>query len=257
MSDVAVDDLDRLPGILGSEPGQRLVPQKVFAKPFRLAFENRAGEKVWVEVKTLGGLKEIIRRLHEGEIFEKEGYTLGVQLWGVVADYIGFLRVKPSESSFFGGLQPFGEGAVALSEDLTQLFGSEDTGIKALAEMRDKVRLEMESRLADPNFVPEANPLLKDDGVNLTQEGEEKLADIIASSLTETTRQQENAEILYAQTEVEEESVDDAIAEEHAPAEGEVVTGEIAEDVGRRVEEAGMGELREPPPEREDAPDAE
>jgi hypothetical protein len=137
---------------------------------------------------------------------------------------------------------------VALSEDLSHLFGDEDAGIQALEEMRAKVKAEMETRLADPNHVPEPNPLLKGDGVNLTPEGEEKLAEIAGEgALTQDARMQENAEILFAQTEVEAESIDEKIAEasEDTPSEGEIITGEVAADVGRRVEEAGMGHLRE------------
>ncbi len=117
--------------------------------------------------------------------------------------------------------------------------------------------------LALPVTSPEIpkNPLLKEDGANLTPEGEAKLAEIAGEGLSDTTRMQENAETIYAQTEVEEQDVDERIAEaaaEHdAPAEGEVVVGEVAEDVGRRVEEAGMGYVRDDDAKEEDAEDAE
>jgi hypothetical protein len=222
-----------------------LVPQKVFSQPFRLMFEKPSGEVTWIEVRSLKGFHEVLRRVRDGEVFVKDGFTMELQLWAILAEHIGFLRVQSGNTSFSLGLQPFGEGAVALSEDLAELCGSEDAGIQLLAEMQRSVRTEVDSRLRRERESSGPNPLVKEDGVNLTPEGEEHLAKILGEPLTPLKREQDAGVDLFQKTEPEDPSVDEIMQDESVPAEGEIRTGEDVAEIGRRVEEAAKGELRE------------
>jgi hypothetical protein len=228
---------------------ERLVPQRVFARPFRLTFEKQSGETTMIEVKTLDGLREVISRRNEGKVFEIDGYTLEIQLWGVLAEHCGFLRADPgSKSALSSGVQPISEAAAALTSDLAELCGGDDAGIQMLEEMRRAVGRAENAVRERHDHAFKLGKFVKEDGVNLTPAGEEKLAEIVGEPLTEIERAAAHAEAILAITEPEELTADTL-----GPSEGETITGEEAADAGRRVEEAGMGELRE----EQDEPDSE
>jgi len=120
---------------------ESILPEKVFAHPFRLVFMNNDGETTWIEVASLEGLKAVCARIERDEIRPlNRATTLELQLWGLLAEHCGFLRFG-NPTSFFGmGIQPEGAGAAALAGDLTNLFGSSEEALAEMNAMQKRVR---------------------------------------------------------------------------------------------------------------------
>jgi len=227
--------------------------RKVFATPFRLIFVKTDTQDIhWIEVKTLDGLKNVVERIAKGELTPTNAFnTLDRQLWGHLAEYCGFLRTEiPGAVS--RGIQPIGAEQAQLVEDMEEIFGDTAGAFKALSEMRKSMIAESSDTSALNN--DDKAITLKDDGINLTKEGEEALVEILHGDMegkpevAKIIREQENAEIIGQGTD-DPGVVGDAIAEldaELKEAAGNLVTitGEEAEEIGKLVEEAGMGELR-------------
>lgn len=215
---------------------------KTFARPFKLVFDTEDGKTTFIEVKTLRGLKEVMRRLGEGEIVVQSGFTLEIQLWGHLAEYCGFLRAKDSSD----GLQPLGEGLAELAEDLSPLFGGEAGMLDALNQSKELIRRQRCLRGEDNENTDNdknENSVLKPDGVNLTVEGEKKLAEIVGEASDELARAQDDGVQLYMETKAEELDVDTQIKVLSDDFEGKIITGPEAEEIGKRVEEAGEGKI--------------
>jgi len=227
--------------------------RKVFATPFRLIFVKTDTQDIrWIEVKTLDGLKTVVERIAKSELTPTNAFnTLDRQLWGHLAEYCGFLRTEiPGAVS--RGIQPIGAEQAQLVEDMEEIFGDTAGAFKALSEMRKSMIAESSDTSALNN--DDKAVTLKDDGINLTKEGEEALVEILHGDMegkpevAKIIREQENAEIIGQGTD-DPGVVGDAIAEldaELKEAAGNLVTitGEEAEEIGKLVEEAGMGELR-------------
>lgn len=243
-------------------PGQDVLiaPKKVFAKPFRLVFKKVETQEItWIEVKTLNGLKSVILRISEGELVPvNAAATLDRQLWGHLAEFMGFLRVEDSGGEFSTGIQPLGHEQAQLADDLSMIFGGVDEGLRALTEMREKATAEVISRepvepVTDVKFV-------KSDGVNLTPDGEKILSAIVEETdsspfignpggasedeLNRARRERDNAEVIAHRTEVDvqEEKIKEADA---SYKELQTFTGPGAADVGKKIEDAARGKLDE------------
>ncbi|MCI0562789.1 MAG: hypothetical protein MN733_30270 [Nitrososphaera sp.] len=215
-------------------------PKKVFAKPFRLVFKKTKTQEITgIEVSSLEGLRTITDKIAAGELTPVNSFsTLDRQLWGILAEYVGFLRYDVSHGEFGEGIQPIGAHRSQLVEEMKEFFGGLDPGLEALNAMRRQIS----KSLADKQPVDQCfhdNVFLKEDGVNLTEEGEAALADIVGISNTEIVADVANA--LTAETEPgpfdeELEVLDCSFFE---PAER---TGIDAELEGQRVEKMGPSE---------------
>jgi len=263
------------------EPGQFLHP-KIFAQPFRLAFNRAADSKnpdsreqtVWIEVRTLGGLRKVSDMLQSGELVQIDPFSsMEMQLWGLLAEHCGFMRAQGNTSTLAAGIQPLGSGIATLAEDLASIMGGNDeAALQMLGAMQNTLR----SRPCSDGPMEQApltHEFVKPDGVNLTEEGEDALLNLVhgtgdvnvptpndkesaeAIAFRKTT---ENAvEIFLAHTppatpeEVEaevKEAVDCQTRGENGgckanarPPEGEVKTGTEAARVGRLVAEVARG----------------
>ena len=155
---------------------------KVFAKPFRLVFKRTEDMAVaWIEVKSLAGLRTVCEKIANGDLVPVDAYsTLDRQLWGHLAEHVGFLRYAGPEDEFSAGIQPAGPGFGELADDLTTLFGGTDGMLQGLAELREQIMRDVEARM--PYEETTNHDFVKEDGVNLTPEGEQKLAELAGES---------------------------------------------------------------------------
>lgn len=226
--------------------------RKVFVEPFRLVFKRTEDQALtWVEVKTLDGLKNVIDRISAGKLVPVNAYaTLDRQLWGLLAERVGFLRFKgPQITEFSAGIQPLGSEQSQFAEDMSELFGGFEPAIAAITEMRGRVLGEMEAQEPVKSGSP-VGTFLKPDGVNLTPEGESELAKTVYDSHSESNvrvkMETANAEILLQETDVSDSPIGDAIAEIDARGRDLVtITGPEAEEQARLVERAAEGDLED------------
>jgi hypothetical protein len=222
--------------------------QKVFAKPFRLVFlKSETQDLTWIEVKTLQGLKNVTERIASGELIPINAWsTLDRQLWGLLAEHIGFLRYAGPDGALNAGIQPIGPEQAQLADDMTQLFGGFEPAIQAISEMRARALAGLED-LEQPTR--EQNEYLKGDGVNLTPEGEDILAEMVygeqVSGNLRVKMTAANAEVLVDETEAQ-DPTDYAIEEIEADnRELQTKTGPEAEAEAERVERAAEGDLED------------
>lgn len=263
--------IEQMPGSISSlvnpEPWgeQHLLPQKVFAQPFRLALKKN-DVVTWIEVRSLAGLRNVTEKLTTGELTEIDRFSsLELQLWGHLAEHTGFLRVKGSTSALAAGIQPLGEEAVALAEDLSAIMGGDDVeALGTLGDMQD-----MLSRRPIDNTPMEQQPVthefIKPDGINLTEKGEDALHELVLGNgltnqpdrvlrpeIVDFEKKRENAiEIFLAQTpeatpeEIEaekQEAIEAAtLGELKVKPLGRLITGPAAALIGRYVAEVGRG----------------
>jgi hypothetical protein len=242
-------------------PGQ-VHPPKVFAQPFRLAFKHEEDEAVasWIEVRSLSGLRGVFEKLASGELEEINRFcTVEMQLWGHLAEHTGFLRTRGATSMLSAGIQPAGEGLAPLTEDLSELMGGDD--ITAL-QVLDAMRANIKTRNMDTGPIEHERAtyeFVKEDGVNLTEEGENALHELVYGGNGYPDRhpeenvafrkESENAVQIFRSTpdatpeEIEQEAKErvECLKASDAP-EGPVVTGEKAAKVGRLVAAAVKGE---------------
>ena len=229
------------------------LPQKSFVEPFRLIFEKPSGEVSNIEVRSLGGLRSVAERLENGELCELNRFsTLEMQLWGLLAERVGFLRRGPPQSGLAAGIMPLGEGATGFAEDMSSLFGGEVEALNALSEMKEKARKagELQNPKLRPDPTPSEHKFVKEDGVNLTPDGEIRLANLVGASSLD--READNAAHLmrssdsgYSAEELDEieeaGKVDDAI---HGTPTAQ--TGPMAAAIGMAVEAPRPVEFPEP-----------
>lgn len=111
--------------------------KKVFVAPFRLALRRKDGETVLMRVETLAGLKKVMAAYEAGDYLPGDGgMTLDRQLWGLLAEHVGFLRTPSiSDGEMAAGLEPLGEQG-ALVDDMTAIMGSVESGLDNLAVLR-------------------------------------------------------------------------------------------------------------------------
>lgn len=169
---------------LGSLPTYKddsVKPKKVFSTPFKLVFKRPKDQAlVWLEVKTLDQLTGVATKVSEGTLFPvNEMGTLDRQLWGHLAEYVGFLRLA-GVSQFAGGVAPLGAEKAELADDMVELFGGVEPGLRALSVMREKVLADQEARL--PCEPTTTHDFVKSDGVNLTKKGEVILAEMVGET---------------------------------------------------------------------------
>lgn len=153
--------------------------RKVFATPFRLVFKNTESDAVtWIKVESLDGLKTVIERVASGKLMPVNAVaTLDRQLWGLLAEHVGFLRHAGPTSGFSAGIQPAGADVSELAEDMSTLFGGFEGALEGLSSMRNAVIKKMTP--------VDTNSLLKEDGVNLTEEGEDFLEELVDATESE------------------------------------------------------------------------
>lgn len=196
--------LDQLKTLLPDHTGEP-VPTKVFAKPFRVVFKKTEDQTVtWLEIKTLAGLRKVCAMLADGNLVPVDAYaTLDRQLWGHLAEHCGFLRYEgKSKNDFSAGIQPAGEAFGELADDLSVLFGGQDKVLSGLATIRDSVLRDIEAN--SPYQEDGDHTYVKEDGVNLTPEGEQALADLVGEDPSE-----HELETLVEETEPETEEEKD------------------------------------------------
>lgn len=254
-----------LPPAIGFDNIGSSFQKKVFAKPFRLVFtcHSNGNEVVpdgqgippggsymtWIKVKSLAGLENVASRVATGELTPVNAWaTLDRQLWGLLAEHTGFLRYHGPESEGSAGIQPLGVEQAELCNDMSELFGGFEPAIAALSEMRKQIVDELEAK--EP-VVEEQNEYLKDDGINLTPEGEAIIArEVYGSDNSKTSLKLQmdtaNAEALTLDTDIDDSPIGDAVAEFDASVkELRTVTGTEAEEQGRLVEKAADGDLED------------
>ena len=156
-------------------------PKKVFATPFKVVFKRPEDQSiVWLEVSSLDQLNGVASRVAGGVLHPiNEMGTLDRQLWGHLAEYTGFLRTGGG-SQFATGVAPFGAEKAELADDMAEIFGGVDPGLKALTDLRAQMMASQEAR--QPVEPVTSNDFVKEDGVNLTSAGEEALAKIVGES---------------------------------------------------------------------------
>ena len=194
-----------------TESGGGPIPSKVFAKPFTLIFSDPEGRSVWIKVSNLNGLKNVQASLLRGEIQEIPESPLMLQLWGLLAEHSGFMRTEMTASPAGAGIMPLGEGVAKLHDEFTDLMGGDPE--EAIKQMNVMGRLAEGARLIHsgltyvagvPECNPEGPPLLKPDGVNLTEAGERRLVEMATRPLTEADwkvkKQADNAMALMDET---------------------------------------------------------
>lgn len=168
-----------LSGKLVNGPEQTLLPSKVFAQPFRLAFK-KDDDVIWLEVRSLEGLRQVATRLDEGEIQEIDRFsTLEMQLWGLLAEHAGFLRIQGCASALAAGIQPLGEQTAALAEDISSIMGGDDV---AALNMLNTMKSALKSTPFDDTLTKQttvSNEFVKSDGVNYTEKGEDTLREMV------------------------------------------------------------------------------
>ena len=174
-------DLKRLTAMgLANEANPPTLMPKVFAQPFRLAFKKADDTVTWIEVRSLEGLKNIFGMIVAGELTEIDrAASIEMQLWGHLAEHTGFLRNAGSASTFSTGIQPLGEGLAPLAETLQGLFGGDDiTALNVLDGMKTVAKPTYEDK-TPINPQPSEHEFVKEDGVNLTEKGEDTLAELV------------------------------------------------------------------------------
>lgn len=177
--------------------------RKVFAKPFSLLFKRPEDQTaIWIKVETLDGLRNVCQRIAEGGLVPVDAFsTLDRQLWGHLAEHVGFLRYAGPADDFSAGLQPAGAGFGELAGDLGDLFGEDALG--ALSEMRKSLEKNNAESLANlnKNLEPVQHRYVKHDGVNLTPEGEQVLSSLVGDPITPLKAESDNAIALMGESE--------------------------------------------------------
>lgn len=230
-----------LPPSYGANTETSPLARKVFARPFRLVFKRTEDQAVtWIEVKSVDGLKTVVDRLGKAELVPVNAHaTLSLQLWGLLAEYTGFLRYAGPSDISNAGIQPLGSEQGQLLDDMSALFGGFEPAIEALSAMRGNSLRAHEDSQSSPTY-------LKDDGVNLTPEGERQLASIVYDSVGDANvtvkMESANAEVLLQDTDAE---TTDPICEPKLDEDLETLTGYEAEEIGRKVEQAAEGNLED------------
>jgi len=230
---------------------ESLTPTKVFAHFFRLAFKKNE-DAVWVEVRTLDGLRNVARKLETGELQEIDRFTtLEMQLWGLMAEHSGFLRAQGSPSALAAGIMPLGAGAASLTHDLAAILGGDDVeAINELSTMQRIARGAKNLVSTDPSEPVESeHKFVKADGVNLTTEGEDALRDLVLGSTfgpdgtakkpraetVEFEKESENAiEIFKATPAAPPEPLNSD--EDQEPVEPKIYSGEEAKAISQLIE---------------------
>ena len=174
----------------------RLLPPKMFAHPFRLVFKRHRTEAEknlgkaesdvsWIEVRSLGGLRNVVAKLDSGELEEIDRFSsMEMQLWGLLAEHSGFLRLQGSASTLAAGIQPLGEESAALAEDLASIMGGSDAdALNVLNEMQKTLKDKPIDR-TPMEQVPLTNEYVKPDGVNYTDAGENALRELVFGDKT-------------------------------------------------------------------------
>lgn len=158
---------------------------KVFTKPFTLFFKKVATEQTaWIKINDLDGLKQVVAWLEDGTLEEMDRLsTLEMQLWGHLAEHSGFLRLRESLSPAAQGLMVLGNSLPALHDEFTDLFGSGAIDVLAksndLAQLAGKIQ-RGETAITDiPPPKKHNPPLMRGDGVNLTEAGEKALIEMV------------------------------------------------------------------------------
>jgi hypothetical protein len=201
------ETFDRL--VAAAAPADKAAfPPKIFAHPFRLTLENAEGAHVFVEVRSLAGLKHVFKRIADGELFELPGIaSVQMQLWGLLAEHSGFMRPEGLHGFLGAGIEPLGTEAGALSSEMSA-FDPTDDGIKLMNEV---VGLAQRARIRGPEGIglspsgsgsPPAeveNPML--DGAKLSTEGERLVEDLVAGRPVDEQLRPETKE-LYRQTDM-------------------------------------------------------
>ena len=246
IEDVKVLDRSPMSSDLFPKPEQEFTQEKIFASPFSLVFKRTKDQALtWIKVKSLRGLKNVIDRVSKGDLVPVNAHsTLDRQLWGLLAERVGFLRFGgPHVNEFNAGIQPLGSEQSEFAEDMSELFGGFEPAIEAITEMRSRVLNELEA--SEPTKV-EGEGFLKEDGVNLTPEGEEELAKIVYDSHGDANvkvkMETANAEVLLQDSEPE---IVDPLSEIRLDEDLGTITGYEAEEIGRKVEKAAAGELED------------
>jgi hypothetical protein len=240
--------IEQMPGSISSlinpEPWgeQHLLPQKVFAQPFRLALKKN-DVVTWIEVRSLAGLRNVTEKLTTGELTEIDRFSsLELQLWGHLAEHTGFLRVKGSTSALAAGIQPLGEEAVALAEDLSAIMGGDDVeALGTLGDMQD-----MLSRRPIDNTPMEQQPVthefIKPDGVNLTEKGEDALHELVMGNRSVNQPDRVSHHDVVAFEKRRENAIEIFLAQ--TPA---ATPEEIEAEKQEAIEAAALGELKVKP----------
>lgn len=234
----------------------RLVPPKVFARPFRLVFKKKEDDTVtWVEVRTLDGLRRVASRLEpDGDLVETSRFaTLEMQLWGHLAEHAGFMRYQATNTAVGAGLAPLGEAATALVDDLASLVGDDAAAIEALGDAVSLVKRACAPRggtgvstKATPSEPKATSALLDESGVLLNPEGVEFLRGMVVPGYEKMSpeakklqRETDTAIELMMKSEPEERNPDLLTPEQLAEmgvAAPEILTGNVAAQVGLAVE---------------------
>lgn len=240
--------------------GEKLGPirsNKVFVAPFRMAFQKKDEDAiVWIEVRSLEGLRAVAKRLDkDGDLEEIDRFTtMEMQLWGHVAEHTGFMRSPASPSALAAGIQPLGPEAASLAEDFSALMGgNEIDGLNVLTAMKETLT----RRPIDLTPMPEievTHEFIKEDGVNLTEKGEDALRELVLGkedpASKEFAKATENAIQIFRETpepteeEREQEvreAIDCEIAHETGNTEGGIKTGREVTHAGRLVADAYRG----------------
>jgi hypothetical protein len=124
-----------IPSIKAHNDESRLVVNKRFSKPFHLVLTDSSGQTRIIEVQSMDGLRGVFDRVSRGELLDSSGFSsIQMQLWGHLAEYIGFMQMK-QPSAVESGLGVMGPVAAAI-DDVADLFGGLDDGVAALSEMR-------------------------------------------------------------------------------------------------------------------------
>ena len=157
------------------------LPPKIFAQPFRLALKKGSTNDVtWLEVRSLQGLRNVFEKIEQGELTEIDRFSsVEMQLWGLMAEHAGFLRVRGSVSALAAGIQPLGDQAAALAEDLAMFTGGDDIAALGVLSSMQKT---LKQRPLDntPMSQPEVtHEFVKPDGINLTENGESALVKLV------------------------------------------------------------------------------
>jgi len=163
------------------EHAKPIASKKVFATPFRVVFKRPEDQSiVWLEVSSLDQLNGVATNVAGGALQPINAMgTLDRQLWGHLAEYVGFLR-NGGGSQFATGVAPFGAEKAELADDMAEIFGGVDPGFKALTDLRTQMMAQQEAM--QPIEPTTTNDFVKEDGVNLTTAGEEALAGIVGEN---------------------------------------------------------------------------
>jgi hypothetical protein len=168
------------------------IKEKKFAKPFRIVMKRVADQTVvWFEVESLLGLRKICDMVAAGNLIPVDHFaTLDRQLWGHLAEHVGFLRAGPDDDMFSAGLQPLGAPFSKLASDLSTIMGVENAteclvALSEISEISSNISKAPSywmggSKSADSSAG--TGPKCVDENGILTQSGEAVASQLVASS---------------------------------------------------------------------------